>query len=83
MKETTEWSKISKCELSEVMKDIVKRIQGLRAKLGTHNGILIQTTGVKSAFRQIGVGPAGAAAFGYVVAGYVVCLLYTSPSPRD
>ena len=70
--ETTEWSKIPRCELSEVMKDIIKRILGLRAKLGTNRRILIQTMDAKSAYRQIGMDLAGAAAFGYVVAENVV-----------
>ena len=38
----------------------------------TGRRILIQKMDVKGAFQQIGVNPAGAAAFGYVVARYVV-----------
>ena len=67
-----QWSKIPKCELSEAMKNIIKRILGLRAKFGTNRRIIIQKMDAKSAFRQIGVDPAGVAAFGYVVTGYVV-----------
>ena len=69
--ETTEWSKIHECELAEVMNDIVKRILRLRVKFSTGGRILIQEMDVNSAFRQIGVDPAGAAAFGYVVADYI------------
>ena len=69
---TTEWSKIPKCELSEVMKDIIKRILRLRATFGTNRRILIQKMDVKSAFRKIGVDPVGAASFGYVVQDYLV-----------
>ena len=72
MNATTEWSKIPKCELSEVMEDIIKRILELRVKFGTNRRILIHKMDGKSAFRQIGVDQAGAAAFGYVVADYVV-----------
>ena len=70
--ETTDWSKIPECALAEVMSDIVKRILGLRAKFGTGGRILTQQMDVKSAIRQIGVDPAGAAAFGYVIAYYIV-----------
>ena len=45
--EATEWGKIPECELSEVMKDIIKRILGLRAKFGTGRRILIQKMDVK------------------------------------
>ena len=48
---TTGWSKIPQCELSEVMKDVIKRILGLRAKFDTNKRIIIQTMDVKSAFR--------------------------------
>ena len=56
--ETTGWSNIPECELSEVMNDIVKRILGLRTKFGTGRRILINEKDVKRAFRQIGVYPA-------------------------
>ena len=59
-------------ELAEVMNDIVKRIMGLRAKFGTGTRIPIEKLDAKSTFRQISVDPAGAAAFGYVVADYIV-----------
>ena len=66
---TTGCHKIPKCDLSEVMNDnIIKRILGLRAKYGTKRRTIIQTIDVKSTIRQIGVDPAGTAAFGYVVA---------------
>ena len=65
----TEWSKVPKCEPSEVMNDVIKRISRLRATFGTNRRIFIQTMDVKV---QLGVDPAGAAAFGYVVADYVV-----------
>ena len=54
------------------MNDVVVRILGLRTKFGTGRRILIQTMNVKSAFWQIGVDPAGAAAFGYAIADYIV-----------
>lgn len=50
-----------------MINDIIRRILGLRAKFGRNRTILIQTTDVKRAFRQIVVDPAGAAALGYVV----------------
>ena len=56
----------------EVIKDTPKWILGLRAKFSINSRILIQKMDVKSAFRHIGVHPAGAAAFGYVVDDYVV-----------
>ena len=56
----------------QVVKDILKWILGLRAKFSIARRILIQKMDVKSAFRHIGVYPAGAAAFGYVVDEYVV-----------
>ena len=55
-----------------MINDIIRRILGLRAKYGTKRRTIIQTMDVKSTIRQIGVDPAGTAAFGYVVADYVV-----------
>ena len=47
------------------MGQIIRRGLGLRGKFGTGRRILIPKMDVKSAFRQVGVDPAGAANFGY------------------
>lgn len=72
MNGTMDWNNIPGCQLSEGTEEIIKRILGLRAKLGMCRNILIQKMDVKSAFHHTGLDPAGAAAFGYVVGGYVV-----------
>ena len=69
--ETTDWDQIPECHLAGVMGQIIKRVLGLRNKFGTGKRILIQKMDVKSAFRQVGVDPAGAANFGYVLGGYL------------
>ena len=45
------------------MLQIVRSILGLRVKFGRKKRIPIQRMDVKSAFRQVGVDPAGAVAF--------------------
>ena len=44
---------------------------GAADTFGTGKRILMQKIDVKRAFRQVGVDPAGAAIFGYVLAGYL------------
>ena len=51
---------------------IVKRMLGLRHKLGTGRIILMQKLGVQSAFRQVGVDPAKAAFVGYGRRAYLI-----------
>ena len=79
---TTGWIKIPECELAEMINDALKRIIGLRAKFGAGRRITIPKMDVKSAFRQIGVYPAGAAAFGYVVADNVMVAVRVDGEPR-
>ena len=69
--ETTYWDQIPECHLAGVMGQIIKRVLGLRDKFGTGKRILIKKMDVKSVFRQVGVDPAGAANFGYVLGGYL------------
>ena len=63
--EDTDWERVPKCALAGVMTEIIARILGLRAKFGTQKRILLQKMDVKSAFRQVGIAPGGAAAFAY------------------
>ena len=68
---TTDWDEIPACALAGVMREVLQRILGLRAKFGGRARILIQKMDVKNAFRQIPVDPDGAAAFGYVLGRYL------------
>ena len=61
----TDWQEVPECQLAGVMKEIITRILGLRAKYGTQKRILLQKMDVKSEFRQVGVAPDRAAAFAY------------------
>ena len=69
--ETTYWDQIPECHLAGVMGQIIKRVRGLRDKFGIGRRILIRKMDVNSDFRQVGVDPAGAANFGYVLKGYL------------
>lgn len=69
---TTDWDKIPKCALSGVLDDVMLWILRLRSKLEPLRCILVQKMGVKSAFRQVGVDPAGAANFGSIFRNFVV-----------
>ena len=71
MNETTYWDQIPDGHLADVMLQIVQRILGLRVKFGTRKRIPIQKMDVKSAFGQVGVDPAGAVAFGYVLGDHL------------
>ena len=67
--ETTYWDQIPECPLADVTLQIVRRILGLRDKFGTGRSIPTQKMDVKSALCQVGVDPAGAVNFGYVLGG--------------
>ena len=67
--ETTYWDQIPECPLADVILQIVRRILGLRDKFGTGRSIPTQKMDVKSALCQVGVDPAGAVNFGYVLGG--------------
>ena len=75
MNETTYWDQIPECHLTDVMLQIVRRILGLRVKFVMGKRVLIQKIDVKSAFRQVGVDPAGAVAFGYVLGDHLFVVL--------
>ena len=49
----TDWQKIPECRLDGGMADIITRILGLRAKVGTRKQIFLQNMDVKSGFRQV------------------------------
>ena len=57
----TDWG----CELGGILDTILKRVSGLRAERGVVGRILIETMDVKSAVRQVGVGPYGTSRFAY------------------
>ena len=63
--EDTDWEKVPKCAMAGVMTEISARILGLRANFGTQKRILLQKLDVRSAVRQVGIAPGGAAAFAY------------------
>ena len=48
---TTGWDEVPACALAGVMHEVLQRILGLRAKFGDRARIIIQTMGVKNAFR--------------------------------
>ena len=56
---TTDWDDIPACALAGVMREVLQRVLGLRAKYGDGARILIQKVDVKNAFRQIPVDPNG------------------------
>ena len=64
---TTYWDQIPECHLADVVLQLVRRIWGLRDKSWRERRILLQTMDVTSAFRPVGVDPAGAVNFGYVL----------------
>ena len=53
------------------MLQIVRKIVGLTEKYLTEERIMIQKMHVKSVFRTVGMDPAGAVNFGYVVRDYL------------
>lgn len=67
---TTKFNEVPEFLLGQVMNKILKRIAALRQKF-PEAPILVQKMDL-GAFRQIPVDPAGAAAFAYVVGGFVV-----------
>ena len=67
MNQTTYWDQIPECHLADVVLQLVRRIWGLRDKSWRERRILIQTMDVTSAFRPVGVDPAGAVNFGHVL----------------
>ena len=62
--ETMYWDQIPECHLADVMRQIVRRVLGLRTRFERGRKILIQKMDVKSTFRQVGVDPAEATNFG-------------------
>ena len=69
---TTGWKEIAECGLAGVMREVLQRILGSKAKFGDRARILIQKMVVKNAFRKIPVDPDGAAAFGCVLGQYLI-----------
>ena len=72
----TDWDSVPKCAVAGIMTEIVTPILGLRAKFGEEKRIFLQTMDVKSAFRQVGVAPGGAAAFAYRLEELIVVDLW-------
>ena len=68
---TTSWDEIPACALAGVMREVLHRILGLKAKLGDRARILIHKMHVNNEFRQIPVDPDGGASFGYVLGRYL------------
>ena len=66
---TTDREGIPECALAGVMREVIQRVLGLRAKFGDRARFLIKKINVKNAFRQVPVDPDGAAAFGYALVG--------------
>lgn len=61
----TDWKKVPECQLTGVVREIIAKILGLRAKFGTEKIILFQARDAKSVFRQVVIAPDWAVASAY------------------
>lgn len=72
VKADMDWHKVPECRLAGVTTKIIRRILGLRGKIRTGKGLLLQKMDVKSVFRQVGITLNRATAFAYRLGDLII-----------